>query len=200
MGNQTSKKKENSNNSLETKTSKEVSSNIKPNQSSQPIELTQTDIDFLTYATSFSKSEIQNIFDSFIKNNPDAQLNQNEFIRIYNELRPEPIELLDDISVFVFRAFDKDLNGTINFNEFLIAYAMTSRGDLRKRLEYAFVCYDTDNSGYLDYNELKSVLSGMLDLLGAENKDATQIAEQCLRELDSTGDGRISKGKGSWHF
>jgi len=35
---------------------------------------------------------------------------------------------LDEISVFVFRAFDTDQNGSISFNEFMIAYALTARG------------------------------------------------------------------------
>ncbi len=194
MGNEASKKTH-SKKQVKAESVKEVIDEPQSIITKPPPELTQTDIDFLTYATNLSKSEIQNIYDNFIKNNPDAQLDQNEFVRFYNELRPEPIELLDEISTFVFRAFDTDLNGTINFNEFLIAYAITSRGDLKKRLEYAFACYDADNSGYLDYDELKAVLGGMLDLLGAESKDAKQIAEQCLSELDSTGDGRVSKGK-----
>lgn len=48
----------------------------------------------------------------------------------------------------------------------MLAYAITSRGDLKMKLEYAFVLYDSDESGYLDYNELKTVLTGMLDLIG----------------------------------
>lgn len=112
----------------------------KPEQSVP--ELTSIDLEFLTYTTGSSKSEIQNVYDSFVRNNPDVKLDQNEFIRFYNELRPEPAHLLvslekflylivvrmlikfffcqDDISVFVFRAFDKDGNGFISFNEFMV--------------------------------------------------------------------------------
>lgn len=95
-----------------------------------------------------------------------------------------------------------------------MAYAITSRGDLKTKLEYAFILYDGDGSGYLDYNELKNVLSGMLDLIGNyfkkigfivsklsfvlkgadETTQAATIAEQCLGELDISKDGRITKG------
>ena len=54
----------------------------------------------------------------------------------------------------------------ISFDHFKIAYALTSKGDLAKKLEYAFLLYDCDNSGTLDRNELRTVLTGMLDLLG----------------------------------
>lgn len=45
--------------------------------------------------------------------------------------------------------------------------SLTSRGDLKKKLEYAFELYDADNNGYLDPNEIKTVLTGMFDLLGS---------------------------------
>ena len=46
-----------------------------------------------------------------------------------------------------------------------MAYALTSRGDVKQKLEYAFEMYDADNNGFLDSAELKTVIHGMLDLL-----------------------------------
>ena len=62
-------------------------------------------------------------------------------------------------------------------------------------MEYAFELYDADNSGYLDKNEVRSVIIGMLDLLGRNRQvvNASKIAEECFRELDTSGDGKISK-------
>lgn len=73
---------------------------------------------------------------------------------------------------------------------------MTSRGDLRKKLEFAFTLYDTDNNGYLDKNEIRDVITGMLELLGADKKtnDPNQVAEECLKHLDSSHDGKLTKG------
>jgi len=49
----------------------------------------------------------------------------------------------------VFRAFDVDGNGYVEFGEFLLGFAVCSHGDLRARLDYAFDCYDIDSNGYL---------------------------------------------------
>jgi Ca2+-binding EF-hand superfamily protein len=43
---------------------------------------------------------------------------------------------------------------------------MTSRGEAAQKLEYAFTVYDADNSGTLDGQEVRAVISGMLDMLG----------------------------------
>ena len=73
---------------------------------------------------------------------------------------------------------------------------MTSRGDLKKKLEYAFALYDADLNGYLNLNEVRLVLNGMLDLLGADRRShsLTQITEECMNALDVSKDGKISKG------
>lgn len=60
--------------------------------------MSESDYSFLTAQTGLSKQSIEEIFDQFMKNNPDALLNKNEFKRIYNQLRPEPPELLDEVN------------------------------------------------------------------------------------------------------
>lgn len=45
--------------------------------------------------------------------------------------------------------------------------------------------YDFDNNGYLDKDELREVITGMLDLLGADKRttNPAQLADECIREL-----------------
>ena len=131
-----------------------------------PTDLQEKDLTFLISQTGFSREEIKTILDKFSANNPDGKLDKKEFARLYDELRPEPPELIDEIANYVFKGFDKDNNGSINFNEFLIAYALTSRGDQKQKLEYAFELYDVDDNGYLDKKEVSEALEAMLDLLG----------------------------------
>ncbi|CAF0713651.1 unnamed protein product [Brachionus calyciflorus] len=157
-------------------------------------ELSENDYQFLTAQTGLSRPEVKNFYDQFMANNPDGRLDKKEFARLYDVLRPEPPELIDEIANFVFEAFDSDNNGTIAFNEFLIAYSLTSRGDPKKKLEYAFSIYDIDNNGSLSSTEVRSVLVGMLDLLGADKKtDSQALASECIQQLDANRDGKIGK-------
>lgn len=82
--------------------------------------LSSKECKFLTKQTGMSKDEITEIFNQFNENNPDGSLDSKEFTRLYIKLRPEPAELIDEISQYVFGAFDKDNSGTINFNEFMV--------------------------------------------------------------------------------
>jgi Ca2+-binding EF-hand superfamily protein len=182
----------------------------------KPAKLSKKDLDFLTSKTSLNKEAIEMFFKQFNDNNPDGLLNRDEFSKLYPKLRNEPVNNLDEISNMVFRAFDTDNNGSLTFEEFLIGYAITSRGDQRSKLQYAFELYDADNNGWLSQAELKEVLLGMydtkpffflidfypllisifrLDLLGSNKSSIDGLVTEISKQLDTSGDGKISKGK-----
>jgi len=72
---------------------------------------------------------------------------------------------------------------------------MTSRGDQREKLSYAFDLYDLDESGYLDINELNTIIFAMFDMLNTEKDRAHSysLAQLCMKQLDKDGNGQISK-------
>ena len=67
---------------------------------------------------------------------------------------------------------------------------------MTKKLEFAFDLYDQNRNGYLDRNEIRQVISGMLDLIGACKtvNNENQVADECFRMLDVDADGQVSKG------
>ena len=77
----------------------------------KPAKLTSKDYKFISTQTGLTKDQINEIFAEFNTNNPDGKLNKAEFVRLYDKLKPEPIELLDEISANIFDAFDTDDNG-----------------------------------------------------------------------------------------
>ena len=72
---------------------------------------------------------------------------------------------------------------------------MLFAGDPKKKLEYAFELYDSDNSGFLDKQELSTGIYGMLDMLGADRKghNSQELAKECMNKLDKSHDGKVSK-------
>ena len=64
------------------------------------------------------------------------------------------------------------------------------------KLEYAFAMYDEDNNGYLDRNEIRVVIRGMINLFGSNvNRAKTnELTEECINILDVNNDGKVSKG------
>ncbi len=111
---------------------------------------------------------------------PSGQLSKKKFIEVYKQFYPNG--KAEKFCEHVFRTFDRDSNGYIginiftselefsdksidylfyyltDFNEFLIAISVTSRGDLRKKLEWAFTMYDIDGNGKIDKKEMKKII------------------------------------------
>lgn len=93
--------------------------------SKKTAKLSSKDYKFLIKQTGMTKEQITDIFNKFNANNPDGVLDKREFARLYIELRPEPAELIDEIALHVFGAFDADNNGSINFNEFMVLFLIS---------------------------------------------------------------------------
>jgi hypothetical protein len=69
----------------------------------KPVKLSDKDFKNLALQTGMPKDQIEKIFQQFSANNPDGKLDVNEFNKLYQSLRTEPVANLDEIDDFVFR-------------------------------------------------------------------------------------------------
>jgi Ca2+-binding EF-hand superfamily protein len=123
--------------------------------------LKEHDYKYLTRRTGLSRDDIKNIYDQFIAGNEDKKLDKNEFSALYLKLDPKGHKHMEKVIDFVYAAFDRNNNGSINFREFLFAYAMTNDDDLKDKLGFAFEVFDLNNNGTLSEEEIDSVLNAM---------------------------------------
>merc|ERR1711915_851914 len=83
--------------------------------------------------------------------------------------------------------FDKDKDGTIDFNEFLILMkdVVTDVHD-DTRLHEAFTMFDKDNNGFIDINELGDIMQKL-----GQNLNLNHLLEM-IESADMNKDGKIS--------
>jgi Ca2+-binding EF-hand superfamily protein len=100
----------------------------------------------------------------------------------------------------VFTVFDTDQNDLVDALEFLATFALCSGMDYAKKIEFAFNCYDFDESGELSVDEVtlsfRSTLLGLAKLTGEEPPSEAkleELANYAFQKADRNADNKISK-------
>jgi Ca2+-binding EF-hand superfamily protein len=99
----------------------------------------------------------------FLKDCPSGTLTKEEFQKIYRQFFPfgDPSSFAD----YVFKVFDSDKSGTIDFKEFICALSVTSRGKMEDKLDWAFQLYDIDGDGKISYEEMLAIVEAIYKMV-----------------------------------
>ena len=135
-------------------------------------------------ATKASDKDIEEeiaLFNQFDKNK-DGYITVNELkkgMKNSSNLSEEDIEA-------IMASIDTDMNGAINYNEFIAATLNAKVATDFSRIEKAFEFFDLDCDGLIDENELKNSLAGK-----EFEKIDISIFQEALHECDMNGDGKV---------
>ena len=98
--------------------------------------LSKEDLEFLKSKTQFDEQTICEYYRGFLSDCPAGKLSPKEFCQIYSKCFPtgNAREFCDH----VFRTFDTDKNGFVDFKEFLLSIDVNSSGSAEEKLNWAF--------------------------------------------------------------
>jgi len=117
---------------------------------------------------------------------PNGQLTRDKFLEVYSSFFPQGNA--DKFCEHVFRTFDSDNSGKIDFKEFLQAINITSSGKPEQKLEWAFNMYDVNGDGTIEPSEMSEIIgvrTSLIILTSVKPNTHTHTADADATQLPS---------------
>ena len=94
----------------------------------------------------------------------------------------------------IFTLFDRDNDGYIDEDEFLLGVEQLVCGNETDRLQFAFNLYDLDATGTIGVHELEQILNACLNenLLRFSTEQIHELTAMLFAEADSDGDAQVN--------
>lgn len=105
----------------------------------------------------FTKEEIEEWYQEYQSSLDEGvtRLSVNVFRKVYDRV------FIGDASTFahhLFRSFDLDGDGYVDFQEFIIGLCVSASSNPEKKVRWAFRMYDIDGNGKISRNEMVTIL------------------------------------------
>lgn len=161
--------------------------------------LTAEDIQELRLSTEFTEDELHTWHKAFREKCPNGKMSEKKFAEIYKNHYST-----GDATIFaghVFRTFDKNKDGTIDFHEFIQGLSIISRGSTEQKLRWAFEMYDSDGSGAVSRAEMLEIVRGIFRLAGdrvnlpRDENTPEKFTHKLFAKLDRDNDGTITQNE-----
>ena len=134
---------------------------------------------------SLEEMEILNSYDYFIKICPNGEMTKAQFLENQEGSMAESL----------FRVFDDDGSGSMDFTEYMLASNCTSLTEPEAKLTWIFNVFDEDGGGSIDIDEVIKLVIGLTTMNGVEVEKQVLLTcvQDILEAIDVDGDGDITK-------
>ncbi|GAB6033791.1 Kv channel-interacting protein 4 [Chamberlinius hualienensis] len=153
-------------------------------------------LDALCRLTKFSRKELQHMYRGFKQECPSGIVSEETFKGIYAQFFPQGDS--SQYAHYVFKSFDHDQSGQLNFEDFVVALSVLSRGSLSEKLQWAFHLYDINGDGFITKDEMHNIVNSIYDLMGKctepviEDATTREHVERVFERLDLNKDGVVT--------
>ena len=155
--------------------------------------LREEDIASLSQSSGLDRTQVKEAFDSFIAEHPNGRMKPKEFTRMMSQALPK--KEASKMEKHVFRAYDTNNDGYIDFVEFMVIFYIMSDGTPEEVLGKIFRVFDVNSDGTISKKELTRLIKDMYGLLKTEDPNVAAkdfIAKSAFAEMDKDEDGKVT--------
>ncbi|XP_078738455.1 guanylyl cyclase-activating protein 1 [Lampetra fluviatilis] len=135
--------------------------------------------------------EIHLWYKKFMRECPSGQLTLHEFKQFFgiSSVTAEGNAYIEQM----FRTFDMNKDGYIDFMEYVAALSLVLRGKVEQKLRWYFKMYDSDGNGCIDKGELLNIIKAIRGIDGcAHETSPEEFTSIVFDRIDVDGDGELT--------
>ena len=155
--------------------------------------LREEDIAALSQSSGLDEVQVREAFNSFIAEHPNGRMKPKEFTKMMSQALPK--KDASKMEKHVFRAYDTNNDGYIDFVELMVIFYIMSEGTPEEVLGKIFRVFDVNSDGTISKKEMTRLIKDMYGLLKTEDPNLAAkdfMAKSAFAEMDKDEDGKVS--------
>merc|ERR1712136_45121 len=156
--------------------------------------LTDDQAQALANSSGLDVVQVREHFDAFVAEHPNGKMKRKDFREMMAKALPK--KDAGKMEKHVFRIYDTNNDGYIDFPEFMIVFYIMSDGTPEEVLGKIFRVFDVNSDDSITKKELTRLIKDMYGLLNNDNPEQASekfIATSAFAEMDKDADGKITK-------
>ena len=125
------------------------------------------DIAALTKSSGLTEDQVKQAFDNFASEHPDGKMRPKDFREMMEKALPG--KDASKMEKHVFRVYDSNNDGYIDFVEFMVIFYVMSDGSPEEVLGKIFRVFDVNSDGSITNKEMQRLVKDMYGLLKTED-------------------------------
>lgn len=154
--------------------------------------LTEEDKRMLSQTSGLTEPQVEEKFESFLQDHPDGKMKRKDFRSMMSQALPKKDAA--KLEPHVFRIYDTNGDGVIDFVEFMVVYYVLQLGTPEQVLTKLFRVFDVNSDGSISKKEMKRLVKDIYGLLKhkcPEQASEEFIANTAFDEMDQNKDGLV---------
>merc|ERR1712076_84005 len=162
------------------------------NKNGVPV-LRDEDVASLSKTSGLEPMQVREAFNAFVEEHPKGKMKPKDFREMMAKAMPK--KDASKMEKHVFRIYDSNNDGYIDFIEFMVIFHIMSDGSPEEVLGKIFRVFDVNSDGTINAKEMKRLIKDMYGLIKADDPEAQSqelIAKSAFAEMDEDKDGKIT--------
>jgi len=155
--------------------------------------LREEDIAALVKSSGLDEAQVKEAFDSWVAEHPNGKMKPKDFREMMSKALPK--KDASKMEKHVFRIYDSNNDGYIDFSEFMLIFFIMSDGTPEEVLTKIFRVFDVNSDGTITQKEMTKLIKDMYGLLKSEDPNLAAkdlVSKSAFAEMDKDQDGKVT--------